>query len=692
MAAPTVSVQHLRHPVLRNDITRVPHMPGLDGLRALAVVCVMVYHANHTWLRGGFLGVEVFFVISGYLITLLLVGEGERTGTISLRRFWMRRARRLLPALFVMMAGLAVYTAVFRPRALGQTRGDFIAGLLYSSNWFQIAVGHAYTAAESFAPMRHLWSLAVEEQFYLFWPLVMLVLMRRNRQRLTRLSLWLLGSSVAITLVMAAMFVSGTVYLGADTLSGAPACGPGVSHGYLSVLGRCINVDEALYLGTISRAGGLMLGSAFALVWRPFAILRGPLRWRARRVDLVAALGLVGLGVLVATQYLFDEVAGSYNAWLFRGGFFLTGLCTVAVLSGVSHRRAWTGRILGIRPLHWIGRRSYGLYLYHWPVIQAVREPGRQLTASQFAVAMAITVAIAELSHRYVEMPVRLGRLGEWMRGQRPPRTVHAARRRRRFVLVCLVASGLTVYAGVRVAIAELRCEGQVACDSERGAAAIAAAVESPPVLTPPETSAVTTTTISPLFVTNLGDGLSDVSTTSTSTTTTYTLPPGPADLLPPVAVGESVMLGAAPQLQAGGFVVNAAVSRQVRNVEQVVASMRAAGQIGRVVVIQTGTNGLLTAESLDRIMTYLPDTEVLHVVFLTVKAPRGWVETNNALIRELPERYRHVRVLEWDKAALMLTDELSRSDGGIHLSTEHAKQVYANLIFEAIGRPDLQK
>ena len=185
---------------------------------------------------------------------------------------------------------------------------------------------------------------------------------------------------------------------------------------------------------------------------------------------------------------------------------------------------------------------------------------------------------------------------------------------------------------------------------------------------------------------------LSNVSTTSTSTTTTYTLPPGPADLLPPVAVGESVMLGAAPQLQAGGFVVNAAVSRQVRNVEQVVASMRAAGQIGRVVVIQTGTNGLLTAESLDRIMAYLPDTEVLHVVFLTVKAPRGWVETNNALIRELPERYRHVRVLEWDKAALMLTDELSHSDGGVHLRTQHAKQVYANLIFEAIGRPDLQK
>ena len=147
-------------------------------MRALAVLAVMVYHANPAWLPGGFLGVEVFFVISGYLITLLLIGEHERSGTVSLGRFYLRRARRLLPALFALLVGVTVYTAVFRRDALGLLRGDVLAALGYVSNWYQIWVGQGYTAAGDFAPLRHLWSLAVEEQFYLLWPLVMIGLIR----------------------------------------------------------------------------------------------------------------------------------------------------------------------------------------------------------------------------------------------------------------------------------------------------------------------------------------------------------------------------------------------------------------------------------------------------------------------------------------------------------------------------------
>ncbi len=162
------------------QISQLPHLRGLDGLRALAVVAVMVYHANHSWLSGGFLGVEMFFVISGYLITLLLIGEHERSGRVRLGQFWLRRARRLLPALFVMMTLLAMYLALFNRRPQGRTRGDFIGGILYGSNWYQIVVGQGYTATEAFAPLRHLWSLAVEEQFYLVWPLVMLLILRHG--------------------------------------------------------------------------------------------------------------------------------------------------------------------------------------------------------------------------------------------------------------------------------------------------------------------------------------------------------------------------------------------------------------------------------------------------------------------------------------------------------------------------------
>ena len=186
-------------PRVARSVSAVPYLPGLDGMRALAVVAVMVYHANSAWLPGGFLGVEVFFVISGYLITLLLIGEHERSGTVSLRDFYLRRARRLLPALFTLLIGITVYTALWRRDALGQLRGDVVAAITYVSNWYQIWVGQGYTATGDFAPLRHLWSLAVEEQFYLIWPVVMILLLRVGRRRLPDVSWGLLIAALAIT-------------------------------------------------------------------------------------------------------------------------------------------------------------------------------------------------------------------------------------------------------------------------------------------------------------------------------------------------------------------------------------------------------------------------------------------------------------------------------------------------------------
>jgi peptidoglycan/LPS O-acetylase OafA/YrhL len=199
------------------QVSRVPYLPGLDGLRAIAVLAVIVYHANSTWLAGGFLGVEVFFVISGYLITLLLVAEKERTSAINLKDFWLRRARRLLPALFVMMLLLILWTSFFERDALGAVRGDVVAGLLYGSNWFQVWVGAGYTAVNDFAPLRHLWSLAVEEQFYVLWPLVMMVILRKGHRRLPRVALWFLAFALAITVAVGVLMPSGRI--GADCVA-----------------------------------------------------------------------------------------------------------------------------------------------------------------------------------------------------------------------------------------------------------------------------------------------------------------------------------------------------------------------------------------------------------------------------------------------------------------------------------------
>src|SRR3954451_6722456 len=224
-------------PRVARPVSAVPYLPGLDGMRALAVLAVMVYHANPSWLPGGFLGVEVFFVISGYLITLMLIGEHERSGTVSLRHFYMRRARRLLPALYVLLIGLTFYTALFRREALGQLRGDVLAALTYTSNWYQIWVGQGYTASGDFAPLRHLWSLAVEEQFYLLWPLVMIGLIRLGRRRLPQMAGYLAATALLITIVTAVLYHPGPIETCATT--------PGA---YWNIAGRCISKADTLYL------------------------------------------------------------------------------------------------------------------------------------------------------------------------------------------------------------------------------------------------------------------------------------------------------------------------------------------------------------------------------------------------------------------------------------------------------------
>jgi len=681
MAASTATVavaEPLTHPAFRNQISRVPYLPGLDGLRAIAVTAVLVYHANHEWLSGGFLGVEVFFVISGYLITLLLLSEKERTGTVRLGQFWLRRARRLLPALFVMMGALAIYMSFWNPRPMGQARGDLLGGTFYISNWYQIWVGQGYTAATSFAPLRHLWSLAVEEQFYLLWPLVMVVLLRKGGDKLPRVALWLLSASVFISLTMAALYIGGTVFIGADSVTNAASCGAGDSHGYISLFGHCLNVNEVLYLSTITRASGLMLGAAFALMWRPVAIMRGPLRTRGRRIDVIGLLGLIGLALLMNGLELVDSLTNEYDPWLFRGGFLLTGLCTIAIIAAATHRRAYIGRLLGIRPLHWVGTRSYGLYLYHWPIYQIIREPGEQLTVRQFLTALLIALPITELSYRLVELPVRQGRLGEWMRGERPPRTKAALQSRRRTFVLASVFAVLAGFATVTIATADIECEGQVACDTEEGLAKIA---DGPVTTVPPPTVASTVPVTQPTL-----PGETAVPTTQAAPVTTL----GAADLLPAYAIGESVMLGAAPQLTAAGIQVNAAVSRQGKNVAEIAELTRAGGQLGPAVIVQTGTNGSLSHETLARILAALPPEETPLVVFLTVRAPRGWIADNNTRIRALPAQYPNVKVVDWEAESVAIERELAGD--GIHLSSSNAKQFYANLIFDAIGRPDLKK
>ena len=657
------------------QISRVPYLPGLDGLRAIAVIAVMVYHANHTWLHGGFLGVEVFFVISGYLITLLLIAEHERNDRVDLGQFWLRRFRRLLPALLVMMAGLAVYVAVFFRKAQGRVRGDFVGGIGYVSNWYQVWVGAGYTQAEAFAPLRHLWSLAVEEQFYLVWPLVMVLILRRGREHLPRVAMVLVGVSVAITIAVAVLYAPGDV---------ATTCAES-SHGYWTIAGRCINANDALYLSTITRAGGLMLGAAFAMVWRPFALMRGPMRDKGRQLDVVALAGLVVLGFLAWHTQLSgigEDFGLHYDPWLYRGGLFLVGVATLMVIAAATHRRSVTGKLIGNPLFNYIGTRSYGLYLYHWPIYQIIRkEAGIGLTVPKFVLAMIVTLPITEASYRFIETPIRQGRLGQWIRRERRPRTTAAYVRRRQLTTVAMSATALVAFAGVSIAMAPDRCVGTVECSLVEGQRAIDDATSTTVEATSP--SEPTSTTVAPLDSTSVDSTppgqttqpSTQTTTTTTTPTTTTTIPTTPPK---PLAIGESVMLGAAPQMTAAGFLVDAVQNRQGKGVVQAIQQHRAAGELGDTVVVQSGTNGPVSQDTYDAMLAELQG--VKYVLFVTIHADRAYTADNNAKIIALTRP--GISVLYWDQLIDQHPEYLA---DGIHLKNAEGKQWYTDLIVGAL-------
>ena len=666
-------------------ISRVPYLPGLDGMRALAVVAVMIYHANSSWLHGGFLGVEVFFVISGYLITLLLVAEHERSRRVSLGQFWLRRARRLLPALFTMMVALMVWVSLFERDALGQMRGDVIAGVFYVSNWYQVFVGAGYTAVNEFAPLRHLWSLAVEEQFYLAWPLVMTLVLRRGQRNLPRAGLWMAVAALAIAVFTAIAVPTGPIGTCTDT----PAA-------YWQLGGRCINKVDFLYLGTFTRASGLLLGSAFALWWRPIAIMRSPARKLGPLADLAALAGLALLGFL-AWQLTILQVGGEdgthADLWLFRGGLLLTAVATLMVIAAVTHRRAVMGRVLSIKPLLWAGTRSYGLYLYHWPIYQIVRhEAGVKLTFVEFLACMLATAVAAEAAYRVVETPIRQGRTLAWFRGLR----VHApgsAERRRRLLVVAGVGVVLPVFAGFSLATAELK-PNEVAASLDAGEDVVVDISDLIGGSTLPSTDGSDPTgTASDVSTASTPPTDPDETGVTASAAPGVTTPPTAAPAAPtttvaftPVdvfAVGDSVMLGAAPTLTERGAVVNAEVSRQGRAAIQILADMKAYGLLGNVVVIHLGTNGSVSQETFDAMLDQARDVPL--VLVLTVDVDRGWTEPNNAVIRALPGRWPNVKVLDWQVESAGCIDDCF-ADDGIHLRAS-GRRYYTDAIWRAIGR-----
>jgi peptidoglycan/LPS O-acetylase OafA/YrhL len=373
------------------------YQPALDGVRALAVTAVLLFHGGVGFLPGGFLGVDAFFVLSGFLITSLLLAEHRRYGRIRLAAFWGRRARRLLPALLlVLVCVVSAGRFLLPPVEVQLLRGDALAALGYVANWRMLYRGSDYfaqTAAPS--PLQHTWSLGIEEQFYLLWPLIVVALVVLAKRPRALLAAALLGA--------AASAISDIIWYRPDD----------------------VNRD---YFGTDTRAQALLIGCALAVV---LAQPSGR-RWRAPRHSV---LGLLALAGAAGTAWLWTHAEGT-AAWLYHGGLTLGALAVAAVIAhAVRSPASPTARLLGLAPLVRLGRISYGVYLWHWPLFQFVGSARTGLTGPVLlAVRVALTLLVATASYHLVERPIREGR---WLR--HAPRLVPVA--------AVTVAVGLTVAA-----------------------------------------------------------------------------------------------------------------------------------------------------------------------------------------------------------------------------------------------------
>jgi len=399
-----------------NDQSHMGYEPSLDGIRAFSVIAVMLYHADIAWLPGGFLGVEVFFVVSGFLITSLLIEEHESTRRIDLKQFWIRRARRLLPALFVMLSATAIYVAFFAKDSAPDFRRDVLPSLGYFSNWWQIyAVDTPYFAASSLPVLRHLWSLAVEEQWYLIWPLLFTVVFGAKWMRPRISGALLITCSAAIMFATALRFVQDN-----ETRT------------------------NFLYLSTITRSSGLLLGAAVAMLWRPWRKNSLPSWWRSSISDAFAITSIAVIGVLMATVHVADER-------LYQGGLAATTVASAVIVAVVMRPNGLLIKKFFSQDLFVeIGRRSYGLYLWHWPIFVVAHARD---SSNRLAVALALTIIINEFVYQFVEIPTRHGALGNWWHNRPQLSAMH--RRLPVFIAAVVVASlGIT---GVKVVGIEAR-------------------------------------------------------------------------------------------------------------------------------------------------------------------------------------------------------------------------------------------
>lgn len=591
-------------------------MSGLDGLRGLAVIAVIAYHLNLSWTPGGFLGVGVFFVLSGYLITDLLVDEWSQDGKINLVNFWFHRFRRLLPAFFVMLLTVIAWVTLFERPMLAKLQEEVLPSLLYVSNWWYIF--HNVSYFESFgppSPITNIWSLAVEEQFYLIWPLLILLGLRFVKDRSKLVGITLLFAIVS-ALVMTIMYEPGTD-------------------------------PSRVYYGTDTRAFSMLFGASLALVWPSRKLsTKVPVQGRMA-LDLIGGIGLLIIFVMIFTTTQYDD-------FIYQGGMVILSLATVLLVATLAHPSSRLASVLSWKPLRWIGVRSYGIYLWHYPIIILTNPP---VNTSGVNVSLAIfqivaTLVAAALSWRFIENPIRHGALAR----------IWDSIRDRKFNWKKLSVHGklISVAAIPIVFVSLLGMTNIIPAQS----------VQTNNIAVASEKQAVK----------------QEKSEDSKGKQTKHQVQENKKVDSPKQAykgitvIGDSIMINVAPHIQKvfPEAYVDAVIGRQMYEVPSVISGLKAKGNLGECIVLELGTNGPFKNEQIMDVIKMLEEANVKKIILVNTRVPRPWQNVVNTTLQEVASDLHHVVLADWYRAS-------ENKDGyfapdGVHLSPTGA-EAFAKLL-----------
>ena len=558
----------------------IQYIPAIDGLRALAVIAVMLYHLGFTWIPGGFLGVDLFFVISGYVITRLLLDSIEQSGGLDLRGFYLARARRLLPALIFSVTTTTIAIGIWAPDTIKRLLTDMPFALTGTMNWWLVARHQDYFESIGRPPLlQHTWSLAVEAQFYLLWPLILYFILKRLGKKRIPIAALVIAAASGVALLL--------VSFSLDASNASK-----VSH---------------VYFGTDTHSIGLFLGAALAVSWIPQNFTT---QVSKKAQDFIDGIGVFGFIGIIATFLLIDETKPT----LYKIAFPLAGLFGASIIMSVVHPASRFAPILQNPIFVWIGQRSYAMYLWHWIIFQVTR-PSVDLAGQMwalYALRILIVFALADISLRYVEQPIRRGALKLWIKGLKYRTKRERTQQTRAFAAVFFVVLALAAVVSVRA----------VSIGNEQRAAIEKA-------LTAPEVS-ISAPEADGLWVT-----------------------------------GDSVILGIRASLDAQKpiSVMNARIGRQAPELLEVMQSDKA--QVSdSPVIFNLGNNGVLIRDDVQAIFELVQDQPQVIVVNTAVSRP--WRDGNNALVAEVAQQYSTVTLIDWNSISMGHPEYFAPD--GIHL------------------------